>query len=80
MSEHIIFSLFSCGVGFLCGTLAGIIFESNFGRTRQTMDRYRDIVLRMIPKLRENFTANYIYWELVHDNKTDYQPKRETHS
>jgi hypothetical protein len=63
--------------GFVSGALL-ISYYDNNGRSRKEVQRYHRMVLRMIPKLREHYSADYVYWELIHGDETPNPKAQKT--
>ncbi len=70
-------------VGLILGSVIGTYFEHRFGYNAKEVKRYHNIVMRMIPKLKQHYTDDYILWELIRsDRRHDDKPlaKRTTNT
>ena len=67
LTLSIIFLLIGVGIG----VGFGMYYENQFGERAKEAKKFHNTIMRMIPKLREHYTDDYIYWELLRGSDDD---------
>lgn len=66
--------------GFIAGISVGMIYENKHGHTAQSRDRYYKIILKMIPYLKEHYTNEFIYCELMRKQEGEHSGHKKEDS
>ena len=60
-------------LGCVFGIVIGQTLATQYGKTARDCKNYHDALLRIIPKLQNHYTSDYIYWELIKGGEISHE-------
>lgn len=77
MPNELQIALTFAALGLVFGLAIGRVIEGHFGKKAKDCTKYHEAILRMIPKLKNYYTSDYIYWELIEGGKNRHEDDHE---